>query len=211
LWVIVKNFITMKRYIILSFTCLLFSLRIFAQDINLPAPQTEGGLPLMQALSERKTSRSFSSKELDIQTLSNLLWAANGFNRSDKRTAPTAMNRQEIEIYLTLPSGAYWYDAKNNVLVQKSTEDLRALTGRQDFVATAPLNIVIVADTEKQTGKESQYIDAGYVSQNIYLFCASEGLATVVRGLVDREALAKALNLSDKQVVIVAQTVGYPQ
>ncbi|MDR0294877.1 MAG: SagB/ThcOx family dehydrogenase [Prevotellaceae bacterium] len=201
----------MKRYIILSLTCLLFFSGISAQDITLPVPQIEGGLPLMQALSKRQTLRTFSSKELDVQTLSNLLWAANGFNRSDKRTAPTAMNRQELEIYVVLSTGAYWHDAKNNVLMQKSTEDLRALTGKQDFVATAPLNIIIVADTEKQAGKEYQYIDAGYISQNIYLFCASEGLATVVRGMVDREVLAKALNFSDTQAIVVVQTVGYQQ
>lgn len=201
----------MKRFIILSFTCLLFSSGIFAQDIHLPAPQIENGLPLMQALSKRQTLRAFSSKELDTQVLSNLLWAANGFNRSNKRTAPTARDRQEIEIYVTLSSGAYWHDAKNNILVQKSSEDLRALTGSQDFVAAAPLNIVIIADTEKQNSKEWCYIDAGYVSQNIYLFCASEGLATVVRGMVNREALSKALNLPDNLMIVVAQTVGYPQ
>jgi len=201
----------MKRFIILSFICLLFPLEIFAQDIHLPAPQTEGGRPLMQTLKNRQTSRVFSSRELDEQMLSNLLWAANGFNRSDKRTAPTARNLQELEIYVTLPNGWYWYDAKNNVLVQKGTEDLRAHTGGQDFVATAPLNIVIVADTGKQSSKEYYFIDAGYISQNIYLFCASEGLGTVVRGLVNREALAQAMNLSENQVIVVAQTVGYPQ
>jgi SagB-type dehydrogenase family enzyme len=201
----------MKRFIILSFTCLLFSSEIFAQDINLPAPQTDGGLPLMQALSQRQTIRAFSPRELDMQVLSNLLWAANGFNRSDKRTAPTARNAQELEIYVTLPNGWYWYDAKNNILVQKGTEDIRALTGPQDFAAVAPVNIVIVADTEKQTSKDYQYIDAGYISQNIYLFCASEGLGTVVRGMVHRDTLSETMHLPDNQVIIVAQTVGYPE
>lgn len=201
----------MKRFILLSFICLLFSAEIVAQDIKLPAPQIDGGLPLMQALSKRQTSRAFSSKELDPQTLSNLLWAANGFNRSDKRTAPTASNRQELEIYVTMSSGWYWYDAKNNVLVQKGTTNLRTHTGRQDFVAVAPLNIVIIADTEKQSKENYHWIDAGYISQNIYLFCASEGLATVVRAMVDREDLSKAMNLTDKQVIVVAQTVGYPE
>ncbi|MCL2098576.1 MAG: SagB/ThcOx family dehydrogenase [Bacteroidales bacterium] len=201
----------MKKIMVLITACLLISSEIYAQDITLPAPQTDGGLPLMQALSQRQTQRAFSSKELDAQTLSNLLWAANGFNRSDKRTAPTAMNRQELEIYVVLPTGAYWHDAKNNILVQKTTEDLRSLPGQQEFVAAAPLNIVIVADTEKQGNKEFCYIDAGYISQNIYLFCASEGLATVVRGMVNREALSKALNLPEKQIIVVAQTVGYPQ
>ena len=201
----------MKRFIILSIIGLLFSAEIYAQDINLPAPQTEGGLPLMQALSQRKTIRAFSTKELDLQVLSNLLWAANGFNRSDKRTAPTARNAQELEIYVSLPNGWYWHDAKNNVLVQKGTEDIRALTGPQDFVAGAPINIVIIADTGKQASKDYQYLDAGYISQNIYLFCASEGLATVARGMVNREELSKAMNLPDHQVIVLAHTVGYPQ
>ncbi len=199
----------MKRYIILLITCLFFSSEIFAQDIKLPAPRTNGGLPLMQALNKRQSSRAFSPKELEKQLLSDLLWAANGFNRNDKRTAPTASNRQELEIYVTLSSGYYWYDAKNNILIQKGKEDIRAITGKQDFPAVAPLNIVIIADTDKQANKEYQYIDAGYISQNIYLFCASEGLATVVRAMVDRDALAKAMKLSDKQVIVVAQTVGY--
>ncbi len=201
----------MKKCIFLVSICLLLSAETFAQDIKLPAPNTNGGLPLMQALSKRQTSRSFDTKELDKQALSNLLWAANGFNRSNKRTAPTASNKQELEVYVALPSGCYWYDAKNNTLVQKVKEDIRAVTGKNDFVGTAPVNIVIIADTEKQANKEYQYIDAGYISQNIYLFCASEGLSTVVRAMVDREALAKAMKLTDKQVVVVAQTVGYPK
>ncbi len=201
----------MKKCIFLVSICLLLSAETFAQDIKLPAPNTNGGMPMMQALSKRQTSRSFATKELDKQTLANLLWAANGFNRSDKRTAPTASNRQELEVYVALPSGCYWYDAKNNTLVQKVKEDIRAVTGKNEFVGTAPVNIVIIADTEKQANKEYQYIDAGYISQNVYLFCASEGLSTVVRAMVDREALAKAMKLTNKQVIIVAQTVGYPK
>ncbi len=201
----------MKQYICLIFTCLLFFANCYAQDIKLPAPKIDGGMPLMQALNKRQTSRSFSFKELDKQTLSNLLWAANGFNRSDKRTAPTASNRQELEIYAVMASGSYWYDAKNNTLVQKVKGDIRAVTGKNEFVGGAPLNIIIIADTEKQANKEYHYIDAGYISQNIYLFCASEGLSTVVRAMIDREALAKAMKLTDKQVVVVGQTVGFPK
>ncbi len=165
----------------------------------------------MQALSKRQTSRVFSAKELDKQTLSNLLWAANGFNRSDKRTAPTASNRQELEIYVVMASGCYWYDAKNNLLEQKVKGDIRKLTGKQDFPATAPLNIITVADAEKQPKDSYWYIDAGFISQNVYLFCASEGLGTVVRAMFDSPSLHKAMKLSDNQHIVITQTVGYPK
>jgi len=199
----------MKKYILLVFTCLLFSAETFAQDIKLPAPKTTGGMPLMEALSNRQTARPrVFTGEIDKQTLSNLLWAANGFNRENNRTAPTAHDRQELEIYVVLASGSYWWDSRNNVLVQKVKEDIRALTGQQPFVATAPVNIIVVADTEKQPAQEFQFISAGYVSQNMYLFCASEGLSTVVRANIDRAALSQAMKLPANQVIIIGQTIG---
>jgi len=189
------------------------------KPITLPAPQTEGGKPLMQALKERKTSREFSPRALPPQVLSNLLWAAFGINRPDsgRRTAPSAMNRQEIDIYVTLPEGLYRYDAKNHTLQPVLAKDLRALTGTQGFVGDAPLNLVYVADYSKMgsMSDNDKEIDAnadtGFISQNVYLFCASEGLATVVRGMVDKTALAKAMGLRADQKVILAQTVGYPK
>lgn len=194
----------------------------FSQDlqpIQLPPPQMAGGKPLMQALKDRATSRSFSSEKLPIQTLSNLLWAAFGINRpeSGKRTAPSALNRQEIDIYIALPEGLYLYAAKEHALTRILNEDIRALTGLQPFVQDAPVNLVYVADLSK-TGSAGQQgndlytaADAGFISQNVYLFCASEGLATVVRGSVDREKLANAMKLRQDQKIILAQTVGYPQ
>jgi len=186
--------------------------------VQLPTPQTEGGKPLMQALSQRKTSREFSTKELPDQVLSNMLWAAFGINRPDgKRTAPSAMNMQETDIYVATAKGLYLYDAKANSLVPVLKEDIRAKTGGQPFVATAPVNLVYVADLSKM-GRASDEdkafysaTDTGFISQNVYLFCASEGLATVVRGYVDRGPLAKAMNLRPDQKIILAQTVGYPQ
>jgi len=187
-------------------------------DISLPAPRMDGGKPLMQALKERQTARDFSAKKLPAQVLADLLWAAFGINRpeSGKRTAPSARNWQEIEIYVIMEDGAYLYDPLANRLRGIARGDLRKLAGTQDFVAKAPLNLVYVADTAKMKGAstEDQALysgaDTGFIGQNVYLFCASEGLATVVRGSVDRKALAVALKLSDQKRITLAQTVGYP-
>jgi SagB-type dehydrogenase family enzyme len=177
----------------------------------------EGGKPLMQALKERQTSRDFSAKKLPAQVLSDLLWAAFGVNRpeSGKRTAPSARNWQEMEIYVVMEDGTYLYDPQSNKLRGVVKGDLRKMAGTQDFVAKAPLNLVYVADTTRMKGatQEDQTLysgaDTGFIGQNVYLFCASEGLATVVRGSVDRKALAVALKLSDKKKITLAQTVGY--
>lgn len=210
----------MKQLII---TCILIVLQfsIFAQDqpvIQLPQPQLEKGRPLMQVLSDRQSNRNFSERELPQQELANLLWAANGVNRKDanKRTAPTAMNRQEIEVFVSSKDGLFRYDARQHALITIHNRDIRSVTGMQGFVASAPLNLIIVADLDKMSGKELQekmqtaYIDAGYVSQNIYLYCASENLATVVRAMVDREKLAVEMGLGKNFHIVVAQTVGYP-
>lgn len=187
--------------------------------INLPAPQTEGGMPLMQALKNRHTSREFSSQELSDQVLSNLLWAACGINRPDsgKRTAPTAMNQQEIDIYVATAKGLYLYNAKANALQPILPQDIREKTGGQPFVKDAPVNLVYVADHAKMTRGSDEdkafysAADTGFISQNVYLFCASEGLATVVRGYVNRDTLAEAMKLRPDQKIILAQTVGYPK
>jgi len=187
-------------------------------DIALPAPHIDGGKPLMAALKNRQTSRAFNTKPLPLQVVSDLLWAACGINRTDsgKRTAPSTRNWQELEIYVVLPEGAFIYDAKTNMLRAVAKGDLRKLTGMQAFAATAPLNLVFVADTSKMMGASPEDValysgaDTGFISQNVYLFCASEGLATVVRGSVDRASLAKALNLPAPCKIVLAQTVGYP-
>lgn len=189
------------------------------RPLELPKPQTDGGRPLMQVLRDRHSTREFKTDKLPLQVLSNLLWAAFGINRPEtgKRTAPSAMNWQEVDIYVALPEGLYVYDAKAHRLVQILAEDVRAATGGQDFVKGAPLNLVYVADLArtKDAGAEEKNfyttIDVGFISQNVYLFCASEGLATVVRGTVDRPALAKLMKLRPEQKIIVAQTVGYPK
>ena len=186
--------------------------------IALPAPDTTGGEPLMQTLKNRQSMREFSTDKLPIVTISNLLWAAWGINRpnSGKRTAPSASNHEEIEIYVAAASGLYLYEAKEHRLQPVSSDDLRAQTGTQDFVGAAPLNLVYVADFA-QMGSESaedkifySACDTGFIAQNVYLFSASEGLATVVRGSIDRAALAKAMHLRPEQHITLAQTVGYP-
>ncbi len=187
--------------------------------IPLPAPQTEGGKPLMQALKLRATARAFAPEPLPKQILSNLLWAAWGINRPDsgKRTAPSARNWQEIDVVVVTASGAYLYDAAANVLKPVVAGDLRALTGVQEFVKDAPVTLVFVADTTRMKGSQADtqqayaWADAAFISQNVYLYCASEGLATGVRAMVDRPALAKALKLGSSQIIAFAQSVGLPK
>jgi SagB-type dehydrogenase family enzyme len=188
-----------------------------AARIVLPQPRKTGGKPLFETLRDRRSLREFGPGRLDVHTLGNLLWACFGINREDgSRTAPSAHNWQEIDIYAALPEGLYVYDAKAHALELIAALDLRAATGMQDFVATAPLNLVYVADLARmnvQDRREQRFYfaaDAGFIAQNVYLFCASEGIATVVRGLIDRLALATAMRLRPDQRIILAQTVGYP-
>ena len=192
-----------------------------AQDlkpVQLPQPQTEGGRPLMQVLKDRKTTREFSSEKLPLQTVSNLLWAAFGINRpTGQRTAPSAVNWQEIDIYVALAEGLFIYDAKANALQPVLAEDVRAATGIQAYPKDAPVNLIFVADLEKpskvpETEKDFwSAADVGFISQNVYLFCASEGLASGVRAMIDRPALAKTMKLRPKQKILLAQSAGYPK
>jgi SagB-type dehydrogenase family enzyme len=209
---------TAKIMIILS---LLFALAAgqSVKTVELLKPDTTGGMPLMQALKERQSNRDFSTDTLSLKVLSNLLWAACGINRagSGKRTAPSAMNWQEIDVYITTAKGAYLYDYKNHKLVQTLEEDIRAKTGGQEYVKDAPINLVYVSDYAKAgdmpDSVKAMYTtaDAGFIAENVYLFCASEGLSTVVRGYVDKEALAKLMKLRPTQHIVLAQTVGYPK
>ena len=177
-----------------------------AADIALPAPGRKGGMPLMQTLNQRKSSRAYAEKQLPSQTVSDLLWAASGVNRPDGRmTAPTARNIQEITLYAILPSGAYRYDAKANRLAQVSIENLtQSVTGK------APLTVVYVADTKKQPNLKMSAVDCGFIGQNIYLYCASAGLSTVIRGSFDKGFISK-LNLPEGSEVFFIQSVGFPK
>jgi nitroreductase len=184
-----------------------------AQDIELPAPHKTGGMPLMEALAKRSTARAFDSRELSNQQLSDLLWAGFGVNRADgRRTAPSARNRQELELYVLLKQGTYVYDAPKNLLRQIVAEDLRKLGCNVD----APLVLLFVGDLSKHgesgdSRKNLAAIDSGFISENIYLYCASEGLATGYRGSVDRAALTAKLSLKPDQEIVAVQPVGYPK
>jgi SagB-type dehydrogenase family enzyme len=189
------------------------------KQIKLLKPQTDNGRPIMQALKERKSWREFSAKNLPLQVISNLLWAANGINRPESggRTAPTAMDMKEIDVYVAMKEGLYLYDAKENALIPVLAQDIREATGEQPFVKEAPINLIYVADMAKMSkvapGKFDFFAscDTGFISENVYLYCASEGLATVVRGWFNPEVLAKAMKLRASQKVILTQTVGYPK
>jgi SagB-type dehydrogenase family enzyme len=216
----------MNKLTVLSIAAMIilpiFTAMTFAEDlkpIQLMTPQVDGGKPLMKVLKDRSSSRSFSKEKLSAQMLSNLLWAAFGINRPDTghRTAPSARNWQEIDIYVAMAEGLYLYDAKNHMLQPVLSGDIRVMAGTQDFVKDAPVNLIYVANFSKMgnANKDDKVIysaaDTGFISQNVYLFCSSEGLATVVRGSIDREALAKAMKLSPDQKIIIAQTLGYPK
>jgi SagB-type dehydrogenase family enzyme len=193
--------------------------------IKLLPPDLKGGKSLMQSLQERKTSRSFSTKKLPIEVISSLLWAACGVNRPDsgKRTSPTAMNWQEIDVYVAMEEGLYLYNAKAHVLEPVLKTDLRKNTTEflqpsKSSVTGAPLQLIYVADYSKMSmvandeeKKLYSAADTGFIAQNVYLYCASAGLATVIRGMVNRETLSKDMKLRDKQKIILVQAVGYPQ
>ena len=213
-----------KISFVLCFMALITAfMQVKSQDIELPAPDKTGGKPLMQALNERQSIRNFTKDELSPQQLSDLLWAGWGINRpaDKKRTAPSARNVQEIDVYVALSSGLYLYDAEDNRLKQIHNRDIRNLCGTQDFVADAPVNLVYVADMAKLGKKEgdeiketelfSSWANTGFIAQNVYLYCASQNLGCVVRGLVPKDKLAPEMGLRSNQVIILAQTVGVPR
>jgi len=185
------------------------------KPIALPRPRTDAGMPLMQALAARKSARDFSSRPLSLETLSGLLWAVFGVNRPDgRRTAPSAMNAQEIDIYVALPEGVYRFEPGEHLLNPVVAGDLRSKTGVQPFVGEAAVNLVYVADYARgkpnpEAAAEYASVDTGFIGQNVYLFCASEGLGTVFRASLDREGLAKAIHLRPDQHITFAQSVGY--
>jgi len=194
-----------------------------SQDILLPTPDKTGGKPLMQALNERQSVRSFTKENLTMNQLSDLLWAGWGINRpaDKKRTAPSSMNIQEIDVYIALQSGLYLYDAELNQLKQIHNKDIRSSCGTQDFVADAPVNLVYVADLGKMGKKEgdiikesdllSSYANTGFIAQNVYLYCASANLGCVIRGMVPKDKLAPEMGLRSNQVIILSQTIGIPK
>jgi SagB-type dehydrogenase family enzyme len=213
-----KSFLTsVIALVIVSFITVSWAAELL--PLKLPPPNLNSGKSLMQSLQARKSSRDFSTKKLPVEVLSNLLWAACGINRpeSGRRTAPSAVNWQEVDIYVAMADGLYLYNAKEHVLKPVIKQDIRELTGKQTFVKDAPVNLIYVADYSRMGGGNAEErnsysaADTAFIAQNVYLYCASEGLATVVRGSIDRDALAKAMQLRDNQKIVLSQTVGYPK
>jgi len=188
-------------------------------EMALPPAQTSGGLPLMDALQRRQSQREFRSEALTLQQLSDLLWAAAGINRAEHggRTAPSAMNAQEVDLYVALPQGLYRYEPKRHVLQVIKAEDVRRVTGYQDFVDNAALDLIYVADHTRMklvpAAQRTAYasVAAGAMAQSVYLWCASAGLATVVRAWFDRDALTQTMGLTPDQQLLLTQTVGLRQ
>lgn len=199
---------------------------VSAQQVNSPfvielvKPDQSREFTLMQALNERKTNREMTDEELTNKQLSELLWSANGMNRPDgKRTAPSTQNRQMTDIYVVMETGIFYYNPALHNLTRTVTGDHRSVTGTQPFVETAPVNLLFVSSLAKLNGNSPAEncdlfmwagVEAGAMAQNVYLYGAAENLAVVIRGSVDREALAKVMNLSEDQIIVVAQTVGVP-
>jgi nitroreductase len=211
----------MKKLLIYCLVLASMSGTLKAQDIILPAPDKKGGKPLMQVLNERQSFRSYTEENLTQQQLSDLLWAAWGINRADqkKRTAASAMNYQEIDLYVALPTGLYLYIAESHSLKMINSKDLRKTTGTQSYVNNAALNLVYVADMGKAGKKEGvriddsdlfmSYANAALIAQNVYLYCASADLGCIVRGSIPKEKLALEMGLRSNQFIILAQTVGH--
>lgn len=187
------------------------------EPIRLPPPETSSGVPLMQALKDRMSTKEFTTKAVSREHISNLLWAAFGINRpeSGKRTAPTAVNCQDIQVYVVFETAVYVYDAEEHLLIPVVNRDVRPLAATQDYARVAPVNLVYVSDYGKMPDrlgdKKPIYaaFHAGAISQNVHLYCASAGLGAVVRDGVDRDGLKDALNLHRNQVIVMAQSVGY--
>jgi SagB-type dehydrogenase family enzyme len=207
------------RQLILAIIISVCSVAVYAQEgnIKLPAPTKQGGMPLMQALNERQTIRDYADEALTMQQIADVLWAAVGVNRpqsDNRRTSPTARNAQEIEVYVFIESGVYYYDAVKHELVLVKKGDHRKDAAMQEFAQKAPLLLTFVADYDKfgergnpETNAFYGATDAGFASQNVYLYCASEGLGTVVLGMIDREKIAETVSLKNGKAIL-SQAVG---
>lgn len=184
-------------------------------QVFLPKPDKSGGISLMKALNLRKTSRNISSKDISDRKLSNILWAAAGINRPDgRKTSPTAMNKQEISIVVLTKHGAHIYEPKTHSLIKLISKDIRHIAGKQAFAQKAPVAFVYVADMDKAAGNNAEEknryanVDAGFIGQNVYLTCASEGLTSVFLGAIDRDAIKKELQLKPCQQPLFNQVLG---
>ena len=200
-----------KASLVLSFAIAVAS---WAQTVPLPPAEKTGGKPLMEAIASRQSSRDFNiTGKLSAQEISNLLWCANGFRNATMRTAPSAVNAQAVDIYVFMSDGIWLYEPKEHALRSIKKGDFRKQTGPQPFVSKAALNLVFVYDKTRwpRPGKNDgrwALADAAYCSENVYLYCASTGLKTVVRGMFDEKALRILLSLTPEQIPVLTQSVG---
>ena len=209
----------MKTISVIIGLFLFVSISVFSTEnsVKLPPHDLNSNTSLTSALKNRKSCRSYSDKGISTQVLSDLLWSAFGVNRTNgKRTAPTAMNTQNITIYVAMKSGVYIYDAIDNTLKQYLKDDIRNQIGYQEFVSIVPVDLIFVADLSKSKSSEKDKIfysamNTGYISQNVYLFCSANNLGTVAVGWMKKDKLAKILKLNKNQRIILAQPVGYPK
>lgn len=191
---------------------------ITQKPIDLPPPQTIGGMPLLTALHRRRSVRAYAAKPIALEILSTLSWAAFGINRpqSGDRTAPYWRHVMVIDIYFAMANGVWIYEPKTHALLPCIPDDIRSETGMQDFVGAAPLELIYVAHGERMDVPAEERrlyasVDAAFIGENVYLFCAAEGLGSVFRASFDGAKLARRLSLADGQFVTFVQTVGYPQ
>ena len=181
-----------------------------AVSLSLPSPDIKGGKPLMQALNARKSSRQFSGRPLSDKLLGDLLWAACGVNRADgRRTIPTALNRQDVEIYVLRADGAWLYDAAAHALHRVTPDDVRTFLGGPTTIREAPVTLLYVSDAQKNSNEHYAAMHTGSAYQNVGLFCASVGLNNVVRASYDAEELAHGLKLPVSKHIQISQSVGW--
>ena len=208
------------RKVQLLLLCLFISVATFAADkvIRLPKPNLNRNSEVMEAFANRHSTREYAAKALTLNDLSDLLWAANGINRPEegKRTAPSAMNKQDVDVYVVLPEGTYLYDAKAHQLNLVAEGDHRgAVAGGQAFVKSAPVSLLLVSDLSRLGDAKNNHtqlmgaVDAGIVSQNISIFCSAAKLATVPRASMDTAKLKSVLKLTDTQLPLMNHPLGY--
>lgn len=190
------------------------AITLAAQETKpLPKPNKKVKMSLFEALDKRQSVREYSDRDISDNMLSQLLWAACGINRPDEQriTAPSAINAQDITVYVCRADGAWRYDAASHSLVKVSAKDLRTLVAdRQEFAATAPVSLVMASNVSKvRNHSDLGAMDAGYVSENICLACTALGLATVPRATMNKEQLKKELQLGDSDVLMLNNPVGY--
>ena len=194
------------------------------KNTKLPVPQKENTFPLVKALESRRSIRKWNDEPLSEQELSNLLWAACGITKEkmgkakSKRTAPSACNAQEIRVNVLLESGVYRYKEEIHELENINSDDIRAHIGTQKMIKSAPMGLVYIADLSRMKGpffrsmetkRFSAWVDTGYVSQNVYLYCAASNLATVALALINRDKLPVLMGLEEHQKIVLAQVVGH--